>query len=359
MKKAINVAGWQSWSYPGHRSRGLPKRYFSPFGQDKFVFTPKKITRKRAITGWCSWHWFGSNINQDIILNQAKFIAKNRRTFPVEYILVDDGWCKWGDWLEPDTKKFPLGMKHLAQDIKKLGLKPGIWIAPFLAAFSSHLFHRYPEWFTRDSHGNIVEGTKVGPLDFMIPSKRGILDLRNPKVQTYLKKVIDSLEDWGYQLVKLDFLYAGHYNPTFLTSEKPDQLLNDFLRSIKRSHPNIYTIACGSPLKSAISAVDAIRISDDINFPQLKYIWPFNSYITSQRLNQLEANLKHRSILSRVVHLDLDAFICHRAHGISSKQILRLQEIIKNSHGPKFLGDDLTKLTKQEVEKFIKPLFIG
>lgn len=357
MKNAIKVSGWQSWSYPGHISRGLPKRYFSPFGESEFSFTPETTNIKPPITGWCSWHWFGLNISQDIILEQARFIAKNKNLFSIDYILIDAGWCKLGDWLKPNSKKFPLGMKWLATEIKKLGLRPGIWIAPFFAEFSSKLFHAHPEWFIRDTRGKIVEGTKVGPLDFLMPLKRGVLDLSNEQVQLYLRGVIDELADWGYELFKLDFLYANHYNLKFQSSIKPDELLHDFLFTIRSSYPQIFTIACGSPLKPALSVVDAVRISDDINFPQLKYIWPFSSLVASQRLNQLESNLKYRFALSRAVNLDPDAFICHPAHGLSQSQVIRLQNLIKKSNGLKFIGDDVTKLKTKDIEKFIKPLF--
>jgi len=33
--------------------------------------------------------------------------------------------------LETSEKKFPKGMKKLADDIRKLGFRQGIWMAPF------------------------------------------------------------------------------------------------------------------------------------------------------------------------------------------------------------------------------------
>ena len=358
IKEPIRLPGWQSGSYCGHTSSWLPKRYFSPFGVSNQTITPQtNFIFKPSITGWCSWHWFGFNINEEIILNQARLIARNRDIYPLDYILIDDGWCRLGDWLEPNRRKFPHGMKWLATEIKKLGLKPGIWIAPFFSEFASMLFRNRPELFIRGAKGRIIEGTKVGFFDFLNPLKRGILDLCNNNVQIYLKEVIDNIVEWGFELIKLDFLYANHFNPKFKNSEEPDRLLREFLLSIRNSYPQMYTLACGCPLKPALSAVDALRISDDINVPQLKYLWPFNSLIFSLRLKQLESNLDYRVTLSKFVNLDPDAFLCHKGHGLQPSQIVRLQNLVKQAGGLKFLGDDLTKLNKKEIEKFIKPLF--
>ena len=41
-------------------------------------------------------------------------------------------------------------------------------------------------------------------------------------------------------------------------------------KHIQIKHPSVYTIACGCPFKDAQNNVNSIRISKDINSPQLK-----------------------------------------------------------------------------------------
>ena len=350
----INLIGWQSWSDCNSPNRKLPLRYSSPFGQNVITVPFHKIptvNHKPPPRGWCSWHWFGNNISENTILDQARFIAQNKKQFPLEYILIDSGWCTWGDWLTPNSKKFPHNPKWLVKEIHKLGLKAGIWFAPLLATSTSDLYRKYPTWFIPN-----LEATKVSPLDVLIYPKRHVLDLQNPKVTKYLNSVVDYLSDCGFELFKLDFLYAGHFNPEFKTSAVPDNLLQTLLSTV-HCHPSIYTIACGCPLAPAVGMVDAMRISDDINIPQLKYLWPVNHLIHTSRLNQLTLNLKLRQQTKVLWNLDPDAFICHPAHGLTPAQVLHLQSLIKSASGPIFLGDNLKLLSANQIDKFIYPLF--
>lgn len=331
------LVGWQSWSDTHRPAGSFPRRYFSPFHQNnliKYNLAGSKPRRKNAPTGWCSWHHFGTHINEQIILNQAGAAAK----LGLEFILIDDGWTTWGDWLFTDKNKFPHGLKWLVKEIKSIGLKAGLWWTPLLAKSSSRLFHQHPSWFVQN-----LEGTQVSPLDIFILNKRRVLNLENPGVIEYLNHVLDYFSDCGFELLKSDFLYAAHFNQKFTSSTIPDALLNRLLSTVHLR--GFYSIACGCPLVPAIGVVDAMRISDDINIPQLNHLWPLNHIVVSQRINQLSVNLKSRLSTQPLWHLDPDAFISNPTLGITPSQAGKLAHLIQNSNGPIFLGDDLTSLT--------------
>ncbi|HWQ90757.1 MAG TPA: twin-arginine translocation signal domain-containing protein, partial [Clostridia bacterium] len=79
-----------------------------------------------AVNGWCSWFSFFGDITQAEVLRAAEFAAKHLKPFGFEYVQVDDGFYRgFGDW--EGNAKFPQGMKWLADQIRALGLKPGIW----------------------------------------------------------------------------------------------------------------------------------------------------------------------------------------------------------------------------------------
>ncbi|MBP5361321.1 MAG: alpha-galactosidase [Bacteroidaceae bacterium] len=82
--------------------------------------------------GWSSWNTFALNINEDVILGQAEAMVKTGLAKAgYKYINIDDGYFLPHD---KDTKMlgvrddlFPHGMRYVADEIHKLGLKAGIY----------------------------------------------------------------------------------------------------------------------------------------------------------------------------------------------------------------------------------------
>ena len=54
------------------------------------------------------------------------------------------------------TKKFPDGIKPVFEEIRKLGMKPGLWISVGSAAKASQALKNNPEWAVRDDNGDLV-----------------------------------------------------------------------------------------------------------------------------------------------------------------------------------------------------------
>ena len=88
------------------------------------------------ICGNNNWYYaYGRNFDSDAMLRDAEFLAelseghKNR-----PYCVIDAGWtpgtvCPGGPWTAGDAKRFP-DMPGLAVGMKKLGVRPGIWMRP-------------------------------------------------------------------------------------------------------------------------------------------------------------------------------------------------------------------------------------
>ena len=82
--------------------------------------------------GWNSWNTFTTNVDEQLIKDVADAFVKNGyKDAGYEYIVLDDGWMamerdKNGN-LVPDPKKFPNGIKPLADYIHSKGLKIGIY----------------------------------------------------------------------------------------------------------------------------------------------------------------------------------------------------------------------------------------
>ncbi len=88
------------------------------------------------ICGNNNWYYaYGRNFDADAMRRDAAFLgelAGDHKNRP--YCVVDAGWtpgsvCPGGPWTAGDPKRFP-DMPGLAADMKKLGVRPGIWMRP-------------------------------------------------------------------------------------------------------------------------------------------------------------------------------------------------------------------------------------
>lgn len=81
--------------------------------------------------GWNSWNLFEDRVSEDLIKGVADAMAANgMRDAGYQYIIIDDYWVGGRDShnrLFPDPKRFPSGIKHLADYVHGKGLKLGIY----------------------------------------------------------------------------------------------------------------------------------------------------------------------------------------------------------------------------------------
>jgi alpha-galactosidase len=90
---------------------------------------------KLALTppmGWNSWNAFGKNVSEKVIKETADaMVSSGLRERGFTYIVIDDIWQGGRDestgMLYPDPKKFPSGIKDLADYVHSKGLKFGIY----------------------------------------------------------------------------------------------------------------------------------------------------------------------------------------------------------------------------------------
>ena len=191
--------------------------------------------------------------------------------------------------------------------------------------------------------------------DKFLPFNKYMLDVKNKYVQTYLEQVIAWLiVDCGFELIKLDFLYANHFVPD-RTDEEADLLLRQFLLRIKKKYPKIYILGCGSPLIPAIGAVDGMRIGPDALTPHIQSIPWLGKYFNRKRFKNIMKNLATRRWTSIFWNTDPDVFMCNDGYGLSDNQLIDFRTNILKLKGNIFLGDDMTKLSEDKIRMYIKP----
>ena len=356
--KKLLETGWQSWSVRTKPRFPFPHRNYAP-SSDKSLVELEIIKKPKAkIFGWCSWYAYGSSISEQKIISQAKHIYKHKEILPLEYILIDDGWTLWGDWNKINSKKFPNGFAYLNEQLSSMNLKGGIWVAPFLVSPKSQIFKTKKEWLVR-SKNKFLEGFKlIHPrIDSHLPYKKYVLDIKNPEVRKYLTTSIEDLINKNnFQLLKLDYLYAPYFDPN-LKAEEATSLLKDFLKQIRKNHPDLHIIGSGLPLIPAVGNVDSMRIGPDIIIPHLDRIPLVSKIINTTKVHAAIRAIRNRYWTSDFWNIDPDVFVCRKSLNISSGLLLKLQKEIVRANGNIFLGDNLIELPEKRLKKFIQPLF--
>ena len=153
------------------------------------------------VVGWNSWDNFNASVmERDIIANMDGIEKLPWLRKELSHIIVDDGWqTNWGEWSV--NGKFPSGMDGLAKEIHRRGFKAGLWLAPLMVEPAAPLYQRTPECLLKDSLGN--------PYLINLGHTRTFygLDVSVKKSQEFLRDTFRRVRDWGYDYLKLDFLY--------------------------------------------------------------------------------------------------------------------------------------------------------
>lgn len=212
---------------------------------------PPKVTR---MAGYTSWYNYFQNINEDIILRDLEGFDEAADLTTV--FQIDDGYePAVGDWLVPDEKKFPHGMNYVTDAIHGKGYKAGLWVAPFSVQVTSTLAKKHPDWILRDEKGKKL-------LTHLNWGGAYSLDIYNPEVRDYIFKVFHTiLEDWNFDMVKLDFLYCISSRPYH--GKTRGEIMCDGVQLLREACGDKIILGCGVPLGACMGVFDACRIGSD------------------------------------------------------------------------------------------------
>ena len=251
------------------------------------------------LAGYTSWYNRYEAITEQAVIND---LAGCRELLqPGDLFQIDDGWEPTvGDWLAPDGHKFPGGMKALSDEIHKNGFLSGLWLAPFACTEQSELYRKHPYWLLKRDGKPWKAGGNWGGFY--------ALDIDVPAVQSYLERVFDRvLGEWGYDLVKLDFLYAAA--PFGSETESRAGRMRRALELLRRLCGEKLILGCGVPLMPAFGLVDYCRIGCDVSlrWDDVWYMHLFHRERISTK-HSLDNTLCRRQLDGRAFGNDPDVF---------------------------------------------------
>jgi alpha-galactosidase len=218
----------------------------------------KPLLPSYRVYGGNNWYYAYGKSNYKQIVSDAKLqveLAEGIDNKP--FMVIDDCWqpkkcC--GPWVP--NRKFK-DMKKLADEIKELGARPGIWVR-----------------LLRNKDRAIKKNMRI-----LRKGKRSYLDPTIPFVQAYIRADVERVRDWGYELIKHDFSTAdlfGDYGGNltngitnidgwhFYDKTKTNaEIVLDFYKLVLDAAGDMLIIGCNTITHLAAGLVHLQRTGDD------------------------------------------------------------------------------------------------
>lgn len=309
---------------------------------DKY-FKHMNIPASRGVhsCGYTSWYNYFTNINEDIILRDLEGICKVKDK--VDIYQIDDGHqTAVGDWEITDKKKFPNGMKYIADKIHEKGLKAGLWMAPFYCQKNSKVAKEHPDWLVRG------KDSKPGFVGFR---NCYTLDIYNKDCANYIKQFFNTvLNDWGYDMVKLDFLYTQCLVPR--NNKTRGEIMCDAMDLLRECAGDKLILGCGVPLGPSFGKVDYCRIGSDVDikFKPRKLFQLTNNEVVSTQ-TALKNTIFRRGLNGRAFGNDPDVFFIRDINiNFTEDEKLLLSEVNKTFGNLLFVSDNVNDFSDKQLE---------
>lgn len=298
-----------------------------------------KVTRK---CGYTTWYNYYTGITEEVVRRDLNSISQLNTK--VDIFQIDDGYQRTvGDWLVLKEKDFPTGMKAVADEIHSHDMLAGLWLAPFGATPKSYIYKEHKDWFVHDKKGKIrFAGHNWGGFY--------ALDIYNEGARDYIRKVFDVvLNEWGYDMVKLDFLYACSIIP--IHGKSRGEIMCDGMDFLRECCGDKIILGCGVPLAPSFGKVDFCRIGADMSLS-----WN-NKPATREdvsTVHTLTNSIFRRHLDGRAFLNDPDVFLL-RENNISlpmeqRKIIAKINSLFGNLL---FVSDDVATYTPEQKQVFL------
>lgn len=232
-------------------------------------------------------------------------------------------------------------MKSIADDIHSGGMIAGLWLAPFAATGKSKLFREHKDWFIKGKNGR--------------PYKTGhnwggfySLDIYNESARNYLKNVFDTvLKDWGFDLVKLDFLYGACVLP--MHNKSRGEIMCDAMDLLRECCGDKLILGCGVPMMPAFGKVDYCRIGSDISLK-----WQQRKDVIREEVSTPHAvanSIFRRHLDGRAWKNDPDVFLLRDQNNKMTFAQRKLLAKINSMFGNLlFISDNVSEYSAEQLE---------
>ncbi|MEV5969636.1 alpha-galactosidase [Streptomyces sp. NPDC051921] len=190
-----------------------------------------------------SWEATGFGVDEAGQIRLAHRAAR----LGAELFVLDDGWfgtrrddrSGLGDWT-PRPEAFPRGLRPLADEVHRLGMRFGLWVEPEMVNPDSDLYRAHPDWVVHSPH-----------LDATELRNQLVLNFARPEVEAWARATLDRLVrehavDWLKWDANRPFTEAGwdgHPDPDRLWIEHT-RAVHRIMDRLRADHPGLRIEAC-------------------------------------------------------------------------------------------------------------------
>jgi alpha-galactosidase len=228
----------------------------------------KELHRSRVavdnMLGWWSWTAFYTKITEGAALTNAQWLAEHLKMLGYDYFHFDLGYAySRSEYATPNASQFPRGMWDLTHRICRLGLKVGVWTAPFDVGERAWIYEHHKDWLVHNAHGDPIS---IGTAEEVEGERLFVLDVTHPDAQEYLRQTYRTLvREWGARYIKLDFMdntaIEGYYHRPNTTALEAQRIGLEIIRQAVGE--DVLLDKDGSPMLNPVGLVDEGRISQD------------------------------------------------------------------------------------------------
>jgi len=221
----------------------------------------------KAVTGWCSWEAYHSDVTQADIERTAKAL-RPLRDYGMEYMQLDDGYQTElvppapgrdipESWLNLNGR-FPGGHEAIVKAMTDGGFLPGIWTN---ATVNSEPAAEAADYCLRREDGSLIRGDWI----------QYVLDCTDETLARQVEPYYRAFRELGYRYVKSDslrhLLYDGLQEAVRFGLMEPETARarhRAYLEAARRAlGRDVYYLSCWGVLTSSIGVCDAMRVATD------------------------------------------------------------------------------------------------
>jgi alpha-galactosidase len=223
------------------------------------VMCDKPRLPKQPVYGINDWYVvYGNNSSETIKQQTAQLAELVTSTTNRPFSVIDDGWEQPDDFSK-SNEKFK-DMHAMADEIKALGMRPGLWTRPLIARLDDKQSLLAPKIPGRNN------------------PKEPILDPTIPETIERVKHNLSVYKNWGYEMVKHDYstwdifgrwgsqMKDGFTVPgwKFYDQTKTNaEIIGHLYKSIRESAGNMYIIGCNTLSHLSAGLFELNRTGDD------------------------------------------------------------------------------------------------
>ena len=218
---------------------------------------------KPAPWGWWSWTAYYYGLSEGPAITNAEWLSQNLKKLGFDLFHLDENWAYAdSEYVSPNAALFPNGIRSVGYRATSMGLRLGLWVAPFRVSQRAWVYENHRDWLVHDAQGTPIQiGFVSGKSDPLY-----VLDTTHPDAQAYLRSTFQKLaRDWGVRYFKMDFMddtaiEGFHYRANTSAIEA----LQSGLKIIREAvGDDILLDKDGSPMLAPVGYTDLGRTSTD------------------------------------------------------------------------------------------------